>query len=69
MHPSLPAMLESIGVAMDYRPTLTAAEVPAALSARPYEGLMVRSKLRITAELAGPRPAAALRGPRRRRHR
>ena len=51
MHPSLPAMLESIGVSMDYQPTLTAAEVPAALAAQPYEGLMVRSKLRVTAEL------------------
>ncbi|WP_201983819.1 NAD(P)-dependent oxidoreductase [Hymenobacter rubidus] len=51
MHPSLHAMLESIGVAGDYQPTLTAAEVPAALAAQPYEGLMVRSKLRVTAEL------------------
>lgn len=44
-------MLQSIGIAADYRPTLTAAEVPAALAAQPYEGLMVRSKLRVTAEL------------------
>ena len=44
-------MLESIGVVGDYQPTLTAAEVPAALAAQPYEGLMVRSKLRVTAEL------------------
>jgi D-3-phosphoglycerate dehydrogenase len=51
MHPSLHATLESIGVAGDYQPTLTAADVPAALAARPYEGLMVRSKLRVTAEL------------------
>ena len=51
MHPSLHAMLESIGVAVDYRPHLTAAEVPAALTAQPYEGLMVRSKLRVTANL------------------
>ena len=35
MHSSLQAMLESIGVAMDYQPTLTAAEVPAALAAQP----------------------------------
>ncbi len=41
----------SIGVTMDYRPDLTAAEVPAALAAQPYEGLVVRSKLRVTAEL------------------
>ncbi len=51
MHPSLHAMLESIGVAMNYQPNLTAAEVPAALAAQPYEGLVVRSKLRVTAEL------------------
>ena len=51
MHPSLHALLESIGVAGDYRPTLTAAEVPAVLAARPYEGLVVRSKLRVTAAL------------------
>ena len=51
MHPSLRAMLESIGVAMNYQPNLTAAEVPAALAAQPYEGLVVRSKLRVTAEL------------------
>ncbi|GAA4022470.1 2-hydroxyacid dehydrogenase [Hymenobacter glaciei] len=51
MHPSLPHLLESIGVQMDYQPNLTAAEVPAALAAQPYEGLVVRSKLRVTAEL------------------
>lgn len=51
MHPSLPALLHSIGVAIDYQPTLTAAEVPAALAAQPYEGLIVRSKLRVTADL------------------
>ncbi|UOR00009.1 phosphoglycerate dehydrogenase [Hymenobacter sp. 5317J-9] len=51
MHPSLAALLESIGVAMDYQPHLTAAEVPAALAAQPYEGLVVRSKLRVTASL------------------
>ena len=51
MHPSLLPMLTSIGVEGDYQPKLTAADVPAALSARPYTGLMVRSKLRITQEL------------------
>ena len=51
MHPSLQSMLEGIGVAMDYQPALTAAEVPAALAAQPYEGLLVRSKLRVTANL------------------
>ncbi len=57
MHPSLQALLQAIGVAINYCPNLTAAEVPAALAAYPYEGLMVRSKLRVTAELLahGPR--------------
>ncbi|GAB3325139.1 NAD(P)-dependent oxidoreductase [Hymenobacter humi] len=51
MHPSLHEMLQAIGVPISYQPTLTAAEVPAALAAFPYEGLMVRSKLRVTADL------------------
>lgn len=57
MHPSLLPMLRGIGVAGDYQPKLPAADVPAALAARPYTGLMVRSKLRVTAALLahGPR--------------
>ncbi|RYU76104.1 NAD(P)-dependent oxidoreductase, partial [Hymenobacter persicinus] len=51
MHPSLPELLEPLGVTLHYRPDLTAAEVPAALAAQPYDGLVVRSKLRITAAL------------------
>ena len=51
MHPSLQPLLQSIGVVTDYQPNLTAAEVPAALAAQPYEGLVVRSKLRVTAAL------------------
>ncbi|MDB5269926.1 MAG: phosphoglycerate dehydrogenase [Hymenobacter sp.] len=51
MHPSLQPLLQSIGVEIDYQPNLTAAEVPAALAAQPYEGLVVRSKLRVTAAL------------------
>lgn len=51
MHPSLHAMLANIGVEINYQPHLTAAEVPAALAAQPYEGLVVRSKLRVTADL------------------
>ena len=51
MHPSLQSMLEGVGVSIDYCPNLTATEVPAALAAFPYEGLLVRSKLRVTAEL------------------
>ena len=48
MQSSLLPLLAAIGVSADYRPDLTAAEVPAALAARPYEGLLVRSKLRVT---------------------
>ena len=51
MHPSLQPLLQSIGVEIDYQPNLTAAEVPAALAAQPYAGLVVRSKLRVTADL------------------
>ena len=51
MHPSLPDYMQEIGVQIHYRPDLTAAEVPAALAAHPYDGLMVRSKLRVTREL------------------
>lgn len=51
MHPSLPEYLEPLGLTLHYRPDLTAAEVPAALAAHPYQGLMVRSKLRVTREL------------------
>ena len=51
MHPTLLPMLAGIGVEGDYQPTLKPAEVPAALAARPYQGLMVRSKMQITAAL------------------
>ena len=51
MHPSLHPLLQSIGVEIDYQPNLTAVEIPAALAAKPYEGLVVRSKLRVTADL------------------
>ena len=51
MHPSLPDYMAEIGVQLHYRPELTAAEVPAALAAHSYDGLMVRSKLRVTREL------------------
>lgn len=56
MHPSLPEYMEPLGVTLHYRPELTAAEVPAALSAHPYDGLMVRSKLRVTAQLLAQAP-------------
>ena len=51
MHPSLPEYMQEIGVTLHYRPDLKATEVPAALAAHPYDGLMVRSKLRVTAAL------------------
>lgn len=51
MHPSLEPMFREIGVRIHYRPDLTAAEVPAALAAQPYDGLLVRSKVRVTAAL------------------
>jgi D-3-phosphoglycerate dehydrogenase len=51
MHPSLLPLLTGIDVVADYQPALTAADIPAALAARPYEGLVVRSKLRVTADL------------------
>ena len=69
MHPSLPAYLEPLGLTLHYRPNLKAAEVPAALAAHLYEGLVVRSKLRVTRELLAHGPPPALRLPGRRRSR
>lgn len=46
MHPSLFPMLESIGVQADYRPDIKPVEVCEALAG--FEGLIVRSKMRIT---------------------
>jgi D-3-phosphoglycerate dehydrogenase len=51
MHPSLKGLLREIGVQFDYDPDLLPAEVSAALAEKPYEGLIVRSKVRVTAEL------------------
>ncbi|MEJ8755759.1 NAD(P)-dependent oxidoreductase [Pontibacter sp. H259] len=48
MHPSIFPMLESIGVEVDYRPTIKPIEVCEALAG--FDGLIVRSKMRITAE-------------------
>ena len=56
MYPSLQPLLQSIGVDINYQPNLTAAEIPAALAAQPYEGLLVRSKLRVTADLLAHAP-------------
>ena len=49
MHPSLLPMLEELGIFADYRPDITAAEVKDLLPA--YQGLVVRSKLFISADL------------------
>lgn len=49
MHPSLMPMLEELGIAADYRPDISAAEVKALLPA--YQGLVVRSKLFVSADL------------------
>ncbi|WP_347159003.1 NAD(P)-dependent oxidoreductase [Pontibacter chitinilyticus] len=48
MHPSLFPLLESIGAEADYRPDIKPAEVREALQG--FDGLIVRSKMRITAE-------------------
>ncbi|GAB2968642.1 2-hydroxyacid dehydrogenase [Hymenobacter coalescens] len=51
MHPSLKSLMREAGVQIDYEPDLLPAEVPAALAEKPYEGLIVRSKVRVTADL------------------
>jgi D-3-phosphoglycerate dehydrogenase len=48
IHPSLFPMLESIGMEADYRPDIKPVEVCEALAG--FDGLIVRSKMRITAE-------------------
>ncbi len=48
MHPSIFPMLESIGLEADYRPTIKPADVCEALA--DFDGLIVRSKMRITSE-------------------
>lgn len=49
MHPTILPMLEEIGVAVDYWPEIKKDEIKALLPA--YDGLVVRSKLKITADL------------------
>ncbi|NDK55971.1 NAD(P)-dependent oxidoreductase [Pontibacter fetidus] len=48
VHPGIFPMLESIGVEADYRPTIKPTEVCEALVG--FDGLIVRSKMRVTAE-------------------
>ena len=56
MHESLLPLLTEIGVFGDYQPTLAAAAVPAALAAGGYEGLIVRSKLFLSADISAATP-------------
>lgn len=49
MHPSIMPMLEEIGLTVTYQPDVKASEVKALLPG--YDGLIVRSKLRITEEM------------------
>ncbi|GAB2478597.1 2-hydroxyacid dehydrogenase [Hymenobacter qilianensis] len=51
LHPSWQSLFQAANITTHYRPDLTAAEVPTALAAHAYEGLVVRSKVRVTAEL------------------
>ena len=49
MHPTIIPMLEDLGIVVAYQPDVKASEVKALLPG--YDGLIVRSKLRITEEL------------------
>ncbi|MDB5261972.1 MAG: phosphoglycerate dehydrogenase [Adhaeribacter sp.] len=49
MHPSIVPMLEDIGITVDYRPELKPNEIPDLLPQ--FDGLVVRSKIKITADL------------------
>lgn len=57
LHPSWQSLFQEASIITHYRPDLTAAEVPAALAAHAYEGLVVRGKVRVTAELLTHGPA------------
>ncbi len=56
MHPSILPLLTSIGVLGDYQPELPAAEVASTLATGGYDGLIVRSKLFISAEVVRAAP-------------
>jgi D-3-phosphoglycerate dehydrogenase / 2-oxoglutarate reductase len=51
MHPSIIPMLEELGIGVSYQPDISAAEVKRLLP--DYQGLVVRSKLFISADLLG----------------
>ncbi len=54
MHPSIGPMLAELGIATDYQPALSRAEILAAVGR--YEGLLIRSKTRVDAELLAAAP-------------
>jgi D-3-phosphoglycerate dehydrogenase len=54
MHPSIVTMLEGIGVVPDYKPSVTRAELLQVV--KDYEGLIVRSKVKIDKEVLDAAP-------------
>ncbi len=54
MHPSIGPLLAELGLAADYRPDLGRAEILAMVGR--YEGLLIRSKTRVDAELMAAAP-------------
>jgi D-3-phosphoglycerate dehydrogenase len=54
MHPSIVPMLEALGIHVSYQPDISAAEVKKQLPA--FEGMVVRSKLSISADLLAEAP-------------
>lgn len=48
MHDSLPQMLDQAGCTFDYMPAIEAQKVQEQLNRNPYDGLIVRSKIRVT---------------------
>lgn len=60
MHPSLFTMLDNAGFAYSYQPKLTRADILAAIE--PYQGLIIRSKTTVDAELLAHAPALQLIG-------
>ncbi len=56
MHDTLPELLTGIGVFGDYRPDIAAADIVAVLADGGYDGLIVRSKLFVTAAVLAAAP-------------
>jgi D-3-phosphoglycerate dehydrogenase len=57
LHASWQDLFQALNLTVHYRPELLATDVPAALAIHPYEGLVVRSKVRVTTELLAQGPA------------